>query len=194
MSTTVTRHAHHPAHSVLQRWPTLAAVVFAMFVMFDGGTDLAPVLAAAALVYLGAALLGRRSSAWPLFFGTVVVITAGKLAERATDVGVDITWVLLGFGVIGIGYAVGRAVVGHTFRVQPAVLAMAAYGAVAATAVVVAPTVGAVVVGSGLLAHAAWDLYHYRANTVVDRSLAEFCGVLDALLGLAVIGIACAAL
>ncbi|MCQ4118051.1 hypothetical protein [Rhodococcus tibetensis] len=95
----------------------------------------------------------------------------------------------VGLGAIGVGYTVGRAVVRRTFRVQPAVLAMAAYGAVAATAIMVRPTAGALLVGAGLLAHAAWDVYHYRANKVVDRSLAEFCGVLDTLLRVAVIGL-----
>jgi hypothetical protein len=34
-----------------------------------------------------------------------------------------------------------------------------------------------------LLGHAAWDAYHYLRNRVVPRSYAEFCAVVDLLLG-----------
>jgi hypothetical protein len=43
-------------------------------------------------------------------------------------------------------------------------------------------------VSAGLLAHAAWDVYHHRTGRVVVRSMAEFCGVLDTLLALVVLG------
>jgi hypothetical protein len=42
-------------------------------------------------------------------------------------------------------------------------------------------------VAGGLLAHAAWDIYHHRANKVVVRSMAEFCFVLDTLLAAAIV-------
>ncbi|MEU7740876.1 hypothetical protein [Nonomuraea sp. NPDC049158] len=47
--------------------------------------------------------------------------------------------------------------------------------------------VGSYLVALGLLCHAAWDVYHYRANRVVTRSLAEFCLVLDTALAVAII-------
>jgi hypothetical protein len=68
---------------------------------------------------------------------------------------------------------------------------MVAVGVIAAIAVIVGGNVGAYLVAAGLLAHAAWDAYHHRVNKVVARSMAEFCGVLDALLAVAiVIGVA----
>jgi hypothetical protein len=33
-------------------------------------------------------------------------------------------------------------------------------------------------VAVGLLGHAAWDAIHWRRNTIVTRSFAEWCGVL----------------
>ncbi|WP_371784497.1 hypothetical protein [Streptosporangium subroseum] len=43
---------------------------------------------------------------------------------------------------------------------------------------------------AGLLGHAAWDAAHWRADRVVTRPFAEWCGVLDLLLGLAVLFLA----
>jgi hypothetical protein len=51
--------------SSLQWWPTLAAIGLVGYVAFDmsDGRDLAPILAAAGLVYLGAAALQKPSAA-----------------------------------------------------------------------------------------------------------------------------------
>ena len=38
--------------------------------------------------------------------------------------------------------------------------------------------------------HAAWDAYHYLRDRVVARSYAEFCGVLDLLVGAVILVIA----
>jgi hypothetical protein len=38
-----------------------------------------------------------------------------------------------------------------------------------------------------LLGHAAWDAHHYLRDRVVARSYAEFCGVLDLLVGAAIL-------
>jgi hypothetical protein len=45
-------------------------------------------------------------------------------------------------------------------------------------------SVGAVLASLTLIAHAVWDVTHYRRNAVVSRSLAESCAVFDVLLGL----------
>jgi hypothetical protein len=66
-------------------------------------------------------------------------------------------------------------------------IAMAAFGAIAAIAVLVDNTVGAYLVAAGLLGHAAWDVYHHRINRVVVRSMAEFCFVLDTLLAVIIV-------
>jgi hypothetical protein len=47
--------------------------------------------------------------------------------------------------------------------------------------------VGAILASLALIAHAIWDVIHYRRNAVVPRSLAEFCIFLDVPLGVAVI-------
>src|SRR5688572_3622571 len=87
------------------RWPTAAAVTVAALTAYglDGGTALAPVLAASGLVYLGAAAAGRPAAAWPVFGATFVLITIGKLT------GVDPTVALLAIAattaVVGLVHA-----------------------------------------------------------------------------------------
>lgn len=48
-------------------------------------------------------------------------------------------------------------------------------------------TLGGKLVGVVILAHVAWDAYHYLRNTVVPRSYAEFCAVVDLVLGAAIL-------
>jgi hypothetical protein len=42
-------------------------------------------------------------------------------------------------------------------------------------------------VGFGWIGHAIWDGAHYRANRVVPRPWAEWCGVVDVFLGSAIL-------
>ena len=74
---------------------------------------------------------------------------------------------------------------------QPALtaqsLAMLGYGGVAMIGLALVPVAGAVLASLSLIAHAIWDLIHYRRKAVVPRSLAEFCMFFDVPLGAAVI-------
>jgi hypothetical protein len=67
----------------------------------SGTAEVAQVLTAAGCVYLGAAALGQRAAAWPLFAGTFVVIGAGFAAP-----GFDPLWAMVGMvavlGTIGL--------------------------------------------------------------------------------------------
>jgi hypothetical protein len=170
---------------VRRRWPTLAGLGFAALVAFDltSGVELAPVLAASAAVYLGAAALQRPAAAWPLFFATAVVITVARLLEDRLEP----TWVILAgavaLGIYGLLRGAGRP--GYGLPLQT--LALLGFGAAAAAALVITPRLGAYLVAAGLLGHAAWDAYHHRINRVVVRSLAEFCLVLDTALAMAIV-------
>lgn len=174
-----------PAGAVRRRWAALVGVAFAAFVAFDlsGGAELAPVLAAAAVVYLGSAALRKPAAAWPLFFGTVAVITVARFVDGRFDA----TWVILGAGVLLAVYGLVRGALQPSYGLPLQSLALLGFGAVAAVALLVAPTVGAYLVAAGLLGHAAWDLHHHRTNRVVARSLAEFCLALDASLAVVIV-------
>ncbi|MDO3705338.1 hypothetical protein Q3W71_27065 [Micromonospora sp. C28SCA-DRY-2] len=64
---------------------------------------------------------------------------------------------------------------------------LAAWSALVAVAVVVDGRTAAWLVAAGWLAHAGWDLLHHRRDEVVPRAYAEWCGVLDAAIGVSVV-------
>lgn len=155
------------------------------FIALDmpSGGELTAILAASGLVYLGAAVLCKPSAAWPLFFGTFVVITAGKIGILTFDA----TWIFLGLAALFAAYGFLRGVAHPIGGLPLQAIAMAAFGTVAAIALIVSGTAGAYLVAAGLLAHASWDVYHHWRNKVVVRSMAEFCCVLDTLLAVAIV-------
>jgi hypothetical protein len=171
--------------SILHRWPTWAAIALAVPISLDlsGGTDLAPAVAASALIYLGAATVRKRSAVWAVFPAAVLVIFAAEAG------GVDPTWALIGVSVPLVSYGLWSG----TRRANPGlpyqVIAMAVFGATAAVALGAGDDVGALLVAAGLVGHAAWDVYHHRADKVVTRSYAELCFVLDACLAVVVVAV-----
>ena len=166
-------------------WPAVAGIALAGFVALDtsGGSELAPILAASGLVYLGAAALGKPRSAWPLFFGTFVVIGAAKIGVAY----VNATWVFLGLAALFVGYGLVHGAARPLDGLPLQTLAMVVVGTAAVIAMLVGGDVAAYLVAAGLLGHAAWDVYHHRANKVVARSMAEFCCVLDTVLAIFIV-------
>jgi hypothetical protein len=191
------RYEREVGRSLLRRrWATLAGLGFAALSAVDlaSGVELAPVLAASAAIYLGAAALRRPAAAWPLFFATSAVLTVARLLGDR----VEPTWLILAgavallvFGLLrgaahpGYGLLRGAARPGYGLPLQT--LALLGFGAAAGTALVVDPELGAYLVAAGLLGHAAWDAYHHRVNRVVVRSMAEFCLALDTALAAAIV-------
>ena len=163
----------------------MAGIAMAGFITLDmlSGADLAAVLAASGLVYLGAAAFGKRSAAWPLFFGTFIIITITKVGLTT----INATWIFLSFAALFAVYGFLRGTADPIEGLPIQTVAMVGFGAAAAIALTVRKDVGAYMVAAGLLGHAAWDLYHHRVNKVVTRSMAEFCGVLDTLLVVAIV-------
>jgi hypothetical protein len=176
-----------PQSLVRRRWPTLAGLGFAALIAVDlvSGVELAPVLAASAAVYLGAAALRRPAAAWPLFFATAVVITVARLADDRFEP----TWVILAGAAALLIYGLLRGAGRPSYGLPLQTVALLGFGAAATAALIITPELGAYLVAAGLLGHAAWDAYHHRVNRVVVRSMAEFCLALDtALAAVLVIG------
>lgn len=171
--------------SARRHWPALAGIAFAVLITIGpaGGVDQAPVLAAAATVYIGSAALEKPAAAWPLFFGSAAVITVARL------LGVDATPIVLGCGVVLGLYGLLRGVVRPAHGLPLQTVALLGFGAVAGGALFLDAELGAYLVAAGLLGHAAWDLHHYRADRVVARSLAEFCLLLDASLAVLIVAV-----
>lgn len=64
---------------------------------------------------------------------------------------------------------------------------LGAYLVLVAVALAVPDDVARYLVGAGWLAHGVWDYLHHRHDKVVPRGFAEWCGVLDVVVGTTVI-------
>jgi hypothetical protein len=170
--------------ALLHRWPTALGIGVAALAANDmqGGLEFAGLAVLLAVVYLGAAVLDRRWSAW------AVLLAGLPLALFLPSIsGIHPVAVLLvvagGFLVVGV--ARGQLVRPGGLPLQTA--GMLAFGSTVLLALYAGPGLGGKLVGVAILTHAAWDAYHYLRNTVVPRSYAEFCVLVDLLLGAAII-------
>jgi hypothetical protein len=170
-------------------WPITAAIVFATFVAFGSGpadhTDIAPVVTASGFVYLGSAALQHRGAAWPMFFISVTVITVCFVVP-----GLDPSWpswAMLAIGAVLAAYGLLRGALRPPWGMPLQSAAMAVFTAVAIAAVHVDAMWAGLLVGAGLLAHTAWDVYHHRTQRVVTNSMSLFCAVLDTFLAVVVL-------
>jgi hypothetical protein len=100
------------------------------------------------------------------------------------------TMMVLPVGYLLIGAARRTLRPRRVLAVQTA--ALGAYGVLAITAALVAPRLGLVLVGAGWLVHAGWDAWHHRRDAVVPRVYAEWCSVIDVVIGVSVITVALA--
>ena len=125
---------------------------------------------------------------WPALAG-LAVGTLGLLDIQPWRPSEPTTMVLVG---LPIAYLVFGAVRGQLRRpgvLRAQVVGLVVFGGAALVAVLVDPDAGHYVAGAGWLAHAAWDVAHHRDLShhpgvgVVPRGYAEFCIVLDLLVG-----------
>ncbi len=170
---------------LMHRWPTALGIAVAALAAFDlqDGLEFAALTVLMALVYLGAAALDRRWSAW-------VLLLAGLLPTFfiPSNSGIDPSVVLLlaaapVFVVLGVARGQLRKPGGLPLQTA----GMLAFGSTVLVALYVDPDFGGKLVAIAILGHAAWDAYHYLRNRVVSRSYAEFCAVVDLLLGAAIL-------
>jgi hypothetical protein len=177
---------------LVHRWPTALGVAVAILTALDLGADavfvpsLPALIVLMALVYVGAAALGRRRASW------VVLLAALPVAFFFPQTPwVNPPVVLL---AAAAAFLVLGAVRGQRLR-EPGGLALQAagvlvFGAIGLAALYVAPGAGVYLVALALLGHAAWDAFHYARDRVVTRPYAEFCGVLDLVLAALVLVLA----
>jgi hypothetical protein len=195
MTGTVGNDMQQPARSRLgalgRRWPTalgLAAAASSFYELVGGtaadGVEQALIIAFPVLVYVTAAVLDRPRSTWPVTLATVALVSGMSALGIEQVLGLAaVSGVVLVVGIarrmwVGAGMPDTRQIVGAL-----------GFGTAAVLALYVAPTLGGFLVGLGLIGHAAWDVFHYRRDMVVARSLSEFCAVLDLLVGTAVIAL-----
>jgi hypothetical protein len=188
MSTSGSTTAPAPRSALWRRWPAAVGLLGAAFVaMFSPDRDTIIIgLLVALTCYLSAAALGVRWVAWAAIPVATALLVAGGLAD------IEPWYVLGGTSVVLVVIGLLRAASRTALAAQA--LAMVAYGGIALVALTLGPVAGAVLASSALMAHAVWDVIHYRRNAVVPRSLAEACIFFDVPLGLAAIALALAGL
>jgi hypothetical protein len=171
------------AAAIGHRWPTGLALVWAAISLSDlgDGLEYAPLLVLAATGYLFIAVVDRPRATWAVLFALVTTVVVLRLLDVNP-------WPVL--AVVAAALAAVGLISGQLRR--PGLYAMqlpAALGfiALSLTALTVPTNVGGYLVAAGLLGHAAWDAIHWRANKIVTRSFAEWCGVLDLILGLGIL-------
>jgi hypothetical protein len=121
---------------------------------------------------------------WPTWFALLVTVD-NMIAPRPLA-----AWTML---VMPLAY-LGIGAVRRTLRPRR-VLAAQVGGLVAYLLLVVAATLASgdlalVLIGSGWLAHAGWDMWHHRRRAVVPQGFAEWCAVVDAVIGVSVLAVA----
>jgi hypothetical protein len=178
----------HTASPLWQRWPVAVGLLGAAFVAIvsPDRVTITVGLLVALMCYLAAAALGVRWVAWAAIPIASALVITGGFAD------ID-PWVTLGAAaVVLVVIGLLHQASGTALAAQSA--AMVGYGGIALTALTLGPVAGAVLASLALMAHAVWDVIHYRRNAVVPRSLAEACMFFDVPLGLAVIVVSLAGL
>lgn len=173
---------------LLHRWPTALGITIAFLTAFDLQIDrtvftsLAAIIAFMALVYLGAAVIGRRTAAWLLFGIGFVAIFVLRLVNLSSMLVFVFLIIAVGFGITGLVRAQRR----NSDSLSLQTIGMLGFGALALSVLYVDLTLAGYLIVAALLAHAIWDAIHLWRNRIVAASYAEFCGVLDLVLGVAI--------
>ncbi|MEV4628177.1 hypothetical protein AB0J90_18040 [Micromonospora sp. NPDC049523] len=165
------------------RWPTWLGLAFAAINLADtgDGTEFSFLLLLAASGYLLVAVLDRPRVTWPVLYALVAAVVVLRLFDFDPWPVLAVVAVL----VVAVGLVRGQLRRPGLYALQsPAALGFIALGL---AALYVPADIGRYLVAAGLLAHAVWDGIHWRANKIVARSFAEWCGVLDLVVGLAIL-------
>jgi hypothetical protein len=173
---------------LMHRWPTALGVAVAALTAFDLQVDvgfvssISAVVVLMALVYIGAAALDRRRASWAVLFAGLPL---ALFIPATSGINPSVIPLVAAAAFLVVGVARGQLRRPGGLMLQGA--GVLAFGSTALAAFFVAPELGAYLVAFTLLGHAAWDAYHYLRDKVVARSYAEFCGVLDLLVGAAIL-------
>ncbi len=118
---------------------------------------------------------------WPA--GLALLMTADNLTSPAL-LGAY-TLLVLPAGYLAIGTVRRQWRGPGNLRTQ--LVGLVVWSALALVAALSGGTVGQWLVALGWLAHSGWDWFHHRTRRVVPRAYAEWCAVLDAVLGITII-------
>lgn len=175
--------------ALMRRWPTHLAVAIWAAQAAAGASDtldesvegFAGVLPLLPLLYVVINQLGTPRSTWPVLGGGLVLVFGLQALDLASPaaVMVGLSLAVLLWGLLR-GAPHGREGLG----IQAA--GAVAFGALAVTGLAVDPDAGRWLVAAGWFCHGLWDLAHLtleRLKGIVAPSFAEWCAVVDVLVG-----------
>lgn len=170
--------------AALHRWPSLLALGLVVLIWPTGAATtvrmLAEVLVVLPLIYLVTAALGRADRTW-LVFGALTVLFGALAAQDVVPTTAGLTVV----AVLAVAPAARTGRVDRVFLLQVAGFVL--FTTIAVLAQHVDLDLARVLVAAGWFAHGLWDYEHRHAHRTVARSFAEFCGLIDVLVGVAVL-------
>ncbi|WP_433162680.1 hypothetical protein [Kribbella sp. CA-247076] len=173
-------------------WPTglalvTAAAALALIIGFDREAEFfGPAVATMAGIYVMAYAIGRPWTAWVAFAVLSAVASVFHTLDAAgawsVEPGVGMVAVLV---VLWVWAIVRRRYAEPTFTLETA--GMVFFGAITILVVATESTAAIALAGLGWLLHGAWDAYHFRTNTIVNRPWSEYCGIIDLIVGVALL-------
>jgi hypothetical protein len=184
-----TRRQGRWVETLSHRWPTALGIALAVLIFFDAEVNVefvsvvSTIVILIAFIYVGAAALNRRRAAWELFVAGCAILTAGRLLD--SSIGASVVFLVSALVFVMLGVVRGHMRNDGGLPLQT--IGMLGFSAIGLLALPVNPTLGGYLVAAALIGHAVWDAVHFRRNQVVTRSYAEFCAVLDVLLGGAIL-------
>lgn len=194
MNETTTAASHRHDHALqerrlgvgghlLARWPSVLGLL-ALLSNAAGGAEshlVGMIIITASMCYLAAAALGSRRAGWIMIGVSVVVILATGL------LGLDKTAAILvmGGGFAIFGFLRGTAIDRRELGLQ--VAAFVGFCSLALAAMMSAPLLSMYLAAAAAIGHAVWDVIYFLREKVVERSVTEFCFVLDLGLGIALL-------
>ncbi|MFD0660454.1 hypothetical protein [Thermocatellispora tengchongensis] len=90
-------------------------------------------------------------------------------------------WGLFSAALIYVAWGSVRAARGRPGRIALNLAGLVLFTVIAIVSVELGGDAGRYLLAAGWLGHAVWDWVHHRANQVVPRPYAEWCGVVDVL-------------
>ncbi|SEG97705.1 hypothetical protein SAMN05444920_11125 [Nonomuraea solani] len=162
-----------------RRWPTWLALAAAAISLSDVGDGLEYLIifVLPATGYLFLAVVDRPRITWAVVIAALATVVVMRLLKLDPWPALALVVIVL----VAVGLINGRLRRPGVYALQsPGAVAFMAFGLLV---LAVPVPVGGYLVAAGLLGHATWDAFHWRANKVVARSFAEWCGVLDFVLG-----------
>ncbi|AKU18265.1 hypothetical protein [Luteipulveratus mongoliensis] len=164
---------------IVRRWPTWLAVAMCALTWGGEASDLAGPLVLLPIAYVVVAAARARPATWAF---EITLIAAYIVLQVVGAPQPEVMMVAFGVVALSVGLLRGHAHDRRVLMVQGAGLALFAGAAFAALHV--DSDLALWIVAGGWLAHGAWDAVHLRADAVVSRTYAEWCGVVDVLIAL----------